>query len=268
MGTIISRSRRTIALSISVLVVLVTFCPGLAAACEGLWVEPNEDVFTENEVLADTVDAEGPEEFKILSQTISEPEEGKNFKLEAGCGGKSLKPKGGEVLSCAFKVVGESHAEKEGREGYLVTEYEQVKAKHVEVYDTPLVMAKDDNSALLVLRPKQKGKVFPYNYGDMLAKGTTYPAQFELAAINMAAEFEITAVELSGNAAFKEVAAGTTCAVNTVVKSASPCFIEVSLTPNKNPPEEYQTNLKVKYKVKGEATVYEKTGKLKGENTT
>jgi hypothetical protein len=112
---------------------------------------------------------------------------------------------------------------------------------------------------------------FPFSFGKTLAKGTTYPAKFEIAAGFEAesGEFEIKKAELTGSAAFSMVAGGTSCTAGFKFKKNGNCKVEVSLTPNKNPPERYTTTLKVKYVETGEpATEFEKSGLLEGENTT
>ncbi|HEX5525726.1 MAG TPA: hypothetical protein VFX44_00845 [Solirubrobacterales bacterium] len=228
-------------------------------------VEPSEDLFEANESVSNSLTVKGIEEVKVLGQSINESEEGKNFKLESECVGKTLKPKAGESASCLFSVQGESFAG--GREGELTTKYEAVKTKRIIEYCTPLNMAKGNESGWLVLRVVEKGRCFPYDYGQDLEKGETYKGKFEVAVFGGNSEFELVAVTLSEEVAFKKVAGGTSCAAGVKVKKGVRCTIEVTLTPNKEGPENYVSNLTVKYEIVGEpGTVYERVGRLIGHN--
>lgn len=114
-------------------IVFLLLSPSLAVACEGIWVEPNEEVFKGSEKLASTIRTEGSEEYKILSQTIPSFESETFFKLESECAGKVLKSS-----SCSFHVKGEPFTE--GKAAVLETEYEAVKAKQVASICTALEM--------------------------------------------------------------------------------------------------------------------------------
>ncbi len=254
----LGRRARPLLLSVPVLALVV-----FASGCGQLTVEPSEDVFKGNEAVSNTVSAIGPSEFKIIGQTISEPAKESNFKLESSCAGKTLKPKSGEVLSCAFKVKGENF--KGGNEGTLTTEYEDIEGKTTETFCTVLQM--EPAMGFPIIRPTGDGKCMPFDYGRKLAKNSTYKEKFRVGVIVNGDEFKIVEVAPGLNSGF--AVANNNCPAGTIVKAATPCTFEVWLTPNKNPTEEYETELKLKYKEVGNETTLERAyGRLRGRNTT